>query len=98
MFYAYIMASGRNGTIYVGSTDCLPRRVEQHRTGAFPGFTKTYGVKLLVWFECFETRSGAFRRERQIKEWRRSWKLLLIEEANPTWRDLGEELNNLLGF
>jgi len=91
-FYTYIMASARNGTIYVGMTDDLGRRAREHREGRIPGFTKTYGVKRLVWFEAHETRSGAFHHERRIKEWRRSWKVLLIEEANPTWRDLSGEL------
>ena len=91
-FYVYIVASQRNGTIYIGSTDNLTRRVWEHKTKALGGFTKTYGCDRLVWFEAFETRPGAFRRERQIKEWRRSWKLVLIEEDNPTWRDLYEEL------
>ncbi|MEI9891450.1 MAG: GIY-YIG nuclease family protein [Caulobacteraceae bacterium] len=91
-FYVYIVASQRNGTIYVGSTDNLSRRVRQHKEGKRPGFTKTYGCDRLVWFESYEMRVGAFTRERRIKEWRRSWKLTLIEEDNPTWRDLFSEL------
>jgi putative endonuclease len=97
-FYTYIMASRRNGTLYVGSTDDLRRRAFEHAEGLVPGFTKTYGVKVLVWYEPFETRQGAFRRERRIKEWRRSWKLMLIEEKNPEWEDLHLQLNNLLPF
>jgi putative endonuclease len=73
-------------------TDDLARRVEQHRAGAVPGFTKAYGVKTLVWFEVHETRESAFRRERQLKKWNRVWKLELIERSNPSWRDLVEEL------
>ena len=92
-FYVYIVVSGRNGTIYVGSTDDLSKRIWQHKTKARAGFTKAYGCDQLVWFESFEARQNAFRRERQIKEWRRRWKLRLIEEANPTWRDLYETLN-----
>ena len=92
-FYVYIVASQRNGTIYIGSTDSLRRRVWEHKTKAVPGFTSTYGCDKLVWFEVFETRSGAFQRERSVKEWRRSWKLMLIEEANPTWQDLYEDLD-----
>jgi putative endonuclease len=92
MFYAYILASRRNGTIYVGSTDGLVNRVVEHRDEVRRGFTSRYGVKLLVWYEPHETREGAFRRERRIKEWRRSWKLMLVEAANPTWRDLFEDL------
>jgi putative endonuclease len=92
-FYTYIVASERNGTIYVGMTDNLSKRIHEHREGLRPGFTKTYGVKILVWYDVHETREGAFNRERRIKEWRRSWKLMLIEEANPTWADLYETLN-----
>lgn len=87
-FYAYIMASRRNGTIYIGMTDDLARRIWEHKTFAMPGFTATYGCDKLVWFEQFETRSGAFARERALKHWRRVWKLRLIEEANPDWDDL----------
>jgi putative endonuclease len=87
MFYVYILASRRNGTIYVGSTDSLARRLWEHREGIRQGFTKTYGVKQLVWYEEHGSRESAFRRERRIKEWRRSWKLGLIEERNPIWRD-----------
>ncbi|HYD27134.1 GIY-YIG nuclease family protein [Brevundimonas sp.] len=90
-FWVYIMANRRNGAIYTGHTDSLGRRVEQHRNGTFGGFTSQYGCKTLVWAEWHETRTGAFRRERRIKEWRRSWKLLLIEERNPTWRDMLED-------
>lgn len=98
MFCTYIMASRRNGTLYTGSTDNLAKRVYEHRDAVRPGFTQKYGVRMLVWFEGHETRAGAFRRERQIKEWRRKWKLRLIEDQNPTWRDLNEELNDLLPF
>jgi len=95
-FYTYIMASGPYGTLYTGSTDSLSKRVYEHREKIRGGFTAKYGVDKLVWFQNFETREGAFRRERQIKEWRRRWKVQLIEEMNPEWKDLGEELNNLL--
>ena len=98
MFYTYILASQRNGTLYTGSTDDLARRVFEHREKVRPGFTTKYGVDKLVWFQSFELRENAFRRERQIKEWRRAWKLRLIEEMNPDWRDLGDDLNNLLVF
>lgn len=92
-FYTYIVASRRNGTLYVGSTDDLPRRIEEHRGYIRDGFTARYGCTILVWYEVFETREEAFRRERRIKEWRRSWKLRLIEADNPTWRDLFADLN-----
>ncbi len=98
MFYTYIIASQRNGTLYTGSTDNLAKRVFEHRSKARPGFTARYDVDKLVWFQSFERRENAFRRERQIKEWRRVWKLRLIEELNPEWRDLGDDLNNLLVF
>ncbi len=92
-FYTYIVASQRNGTLYVGSTDDLSRRIEEHRGYFRDGFTAKYGCTILVWYEVFETREGAFRRERRIKEWRRSWKLVLIEAGNPTWGDLFVDLN-----
>jgi len=91
-FYVYIFASRRNGTLYVGSTDNLPRRAFEHREGLIPGFTKTYAVKQLVWYEVHESRVSALTRERQIKEWQRAWKLRLIVETNPQWRDLFDEL------
>ena len=90
-FYVYILASRRNGTLYVGMTDDLARRMGEHKAGSFPGFTKKYGVKTLVWFEAHETRESAFVRERQIKKWERRWKLQLIETANAEWRDLVED-------
>jgi len=87
-FYVYILASRRNGTLYIGMTDNLAGRIWQHRQGIVPGFTKQYGVKLLVWYEQHETRESALLRERQMKKWNRRWKLELIEKMNPTWRDL----------
>ena len=92
MFFVYILASRRNGTLYTGSTDNLGHRVWQHRNGLVPGFTSKYGVKTLVWFEAHESRAAAFTRERQVKKWNRAWKLALIEAANPEWRDLWEDL------
>ena len=91
-FYVYILASQRNGTLYIGSTDSLVRRVTQHREGLTPGFTTRYGVKTLVWYETFDSRDDAFRRERQMKVWRRAWKIELIEKTNPGWRDLYPEI------
>ena len=90
--YVYILASRRNGTLYVGMTDDLVRRVWEHRIGTVPGFTRKYGVKMLVWYEQHETREMAFQRERQIKRWNRAWKLQLIERFNPTWKDLAVDL------
>jgi putative endonuclease len=88
MFYTYILASQRNGTLYVGMTDSLSRRVLAHRDGEVPGFTRRYGVKRLVWYEMFETRHSAFTRERAMKKWNWAWKLELIERFNPGWLDL----------
>lgn len=98
LFYTYMMASGRNGTLYTGSTDDLRNRVHQHRMHDRTSFCGRYGVHTLVWFEGYETRDAAFRRERRIKEWRRAWKLRLIEERNPDWRDLYDDLNDLLPY
>lgn len=91
-FYVYIFASKRNGTIYVGMTDDLVKRVWQHRNDIIPGFTQRYGVKTLVWYEQHESRESAFTSERQIKKWNRAWKLELIERTNPSWRDLWDEI------
>ena len=88
MFHVYIMASGRNATLYIGMTDDLNRRVWEHQTGARPGFTKRHGVHRLVWSERHESRETAFARERAMKKWNRAWKLDLVEAANPRWYDL----------
>jgi putative endonuclease len=87
----YILASGRNGTLYIGVTSALPARVGQHKLGIFEGFSKTYGCKALVWYENHATMAEAIQREKRIKRWRREWKLALIEADNPEWRDLSEE-------
>jgi putative endonuclease len=91
-FYVSILASQRNGTLCVGMTDDLAKRIWMHREEVLLGFTKKYGVKILVWYEAHESRESAFARERQIKKWNRDWKLKLMEKANPTWRDLYEEI------
>ena len=92
-FFVYILASKRNGTLYIGMTDDLGRRLVEHREGAFSGFTKKYGVTLLVWFEVHASREEAFARERAMKKWHRKWKLELIERTNPDWHDLTDELS-----
>jgi putative endonuclease len=92
-FYVYILASQRNGTLYTGMTDNLLQRIWKHRNDVIPGFTKQYGVKMLVWYEIHDTRAAALTRERQIKNWNRAWKLELIERMNPSWRDLYDELS-----
>jgi putative endonuclease len=89
----YILASRRNGTLYIGVTSDLPKRIWEHRSDVVPGFTRRYGVHMLVYFEVHETMEGAIRREKQVKEWRRAWKVRLIEEGNPDWRDLYDTLN-----
>ena len=91
-FFVYILASRRNGTLYVGMTDDLVKRIWMHRQEVLPGFTKDYDVKLLVWYEVHDSRESAFSRERQIKKWNRVWKLELIEKTNSSWRDLYEEI------
>jgi putative endonuclease len=84
----YIMASGTNGTLYVGATSDLVRRVWQHRNHAAPGFTDRYNVVRLVWYETGGSMAGAIAREKAIKKWQRAWKIRLIEATNPAWRDL----------
>ena len=88
------MASQRNGTLYIGVTNNLGRRVFEHRTGQCPGFTARYGVTMLVWYESYHDINEAIAREKKLKTWRRAWKLDLIEAINPDWRDLYEELNH----
>ena len=87
----YLLASRRNGTLYLGVTSHLAQRVHQHREGLIPGFTREYGVKMLVWFEQHATMDAAIQRAKRIKKWNRAWKLELIESTNPDWRDLAEE-------
>ncbi len=84
----YMMANQRNGTLYVGVTSDLPKRAYQHREGVVRGFTKTYGCKVLVWYEVHETMESAILREKQIKGGSRAKKLALIEAVNPDWKDL----------
>ena len=90
--FVYILASERNGTLYVGVTSDLIRRVWEHRDGTVPGFTSKYDVKMLVWYERHDDIEAAIGREKAVKKWRRAWKLSLIEETNPDWRDLYETL------
>ena len=87
----YILASRRNGTLYIGVTSDLCSRIAQHKEGSIPGFTKKYDVKILVWFEHFDEMAAAIRREKQMKEWKRDWKIKLIQSSNPDWRDHYEE-------
>jgi putative endonuclease len=91
-FYVYLLASRRQGTLYVGVTRDLVRRVHEHKHKATPGFTKRYSVDRLVWFEFYDDPLTAIEREKEIKKWRRAWKIKLIEAANPDWRDLYPEI------
>ena len=88
----YILASHRNGTIYTGVTSNLPARVWQHKNDLVKGFTKKYGAHTLVYYEVHEDMLSAINREKQIKKWKRAWKLALIEKQNPNWRDLYDAL------
>ena len=91
-FCVYMLASGRNGTLYVGVTSDLVKRAWQHREGAVAGFTKKHHVKRLVWYEQHPNAESAITREKQLKKWNRIWKIRLIEEANPYWNDLYGEI------
>ncbi|HMS30960.1 MAG TPA: GIY-YIG nuclease family protein [Candidatus Saccharibacteria bacterium] len=89
--YVYILANDRNGTIYIGVTSHLVRRITEHKQKVVEGFTKKYGVSKLVWYEIHDTIESAIEREKQMKKWKRLWKLREIEEMNPEWRDLSDE-------
>jgi len=91
-FYVYILASKRNGTLYTGVTSNLIQRVWQHKNDMVKGFTRKYNVKTLVYYEIHESAETAITREKKIKRWRRAWKLELIEDSNPEWKDLYEEI------
>ncbi|MBM7128029.1 GIY-YIG nuclease family protein [Dyella mobilis] len=88
----YVLASDRNGTLYVGVTSNLPARVWQHRNDVVEGFSHQYQVHKLVWYELHESMESAIRREKAIKKWLRVWKLELVERTNPYWRDLYQEI------
>ena len=86
--YVYLLASGKHGTLYVGVTNDLVRRVYEHKTKTVKGFTSRYDVGRLVWYECYDDPENAILREKDIKKWKREWKIRLIEEDNPDWSDL----------
>jgi putative endonuclease len=88
----YLLASHHNGTLYLGVTSNLLQRLHQHREGLIEGFTRDYGVHRLVWFEGHATMEHAITREKRVKKWNRAWKIRLIEESNPDWRDLAVDL------
>lgn len=92
VYFVYILASAQNGTLYTGMTNDLSRRLGEHRSKAVPGFTRTYDVMRLVWYEVHDTLDGAFWREKCIKGWKRAWKVRLIERENAGWRDLTDTL------
>jgi len=91
-YFVYLLASERNGILYVGVTNDLVRRVHEHRTDAVAGFTSRYGVHRLVWFESTASVEAAIRREKQLKNWKREWKIALIERENPQWLDLYDSI------
>ena len=92
MYYVYILASRRNGTLYIGVTNSVRRRLEEHRAGKGSLFVKTYGIHRLVYVETYERVDEAIVREKQFKRWKRDWKIELIERDNPEWRDLSDLL------
>jgi putative endonuclease len=91
-YFVYLLASRKDGTLYLGVTRDLVRRVYEHKTKAASGFTSRYDVRRLVWFEIYDDPSSAIAREKQLKKWQRAWKIELIEKENPDWRDLYEEI------
>ncbi len=91
-YYVYILTSKRNGTLYIGVTNDLVKRVWQHKNKVADGFTKKYGVDRLVYYEVTEDIESAITREKQLKKWNRAWKIRLIEEKNPEWKDLYGEI------
>jgi putative endonuclease len=91
-YFVYILASKRNGTLYIGVTSDLIRRVYEHKNDLVDGFTKKYGVRALVYFDSTNDAYAAITREKQLKKWNRAWKIRIIEEKNPEWKDLYFEL------
>jgi putative endonuclease len=88
----YILASRKNGTLYIGVTSDLPKRIYEHKNHLVDGFTKQYGVNILVWYEIHENMIEAITKEKQLKKWKRDWKLRLIEESNRNWNDLYDDI------
>jgi putative endonuclease len=91
-FYVYIMAKGRNSTFYTGVTSDLPKRIWEHKNEVAEGFTKEHGIKTLVYYEIFDDAENAIKREKRLKKWNRPWKMRVIEEMNPEWKDLYETI------
>ena len=97
-YCVYMLCSRQNGTLYVGVTSDLMKRIYEHKNNLVEGFTKKYHVHRLVWYETHETPDTAIEREKQIKKWERAWKLRLVEEHNPGWKDLYNDLLEISGF
>jgi len=93
-FYVYILASKRNGTLYIGMTSNLTKRIWEHKNDIIDGFTKSYNIKTLVYFEIHDDVEIAITREKQLKKWNRAWKIRLIEEKNPAWKDLYSDIRS----
>jgi len=91
-FYVYILCSKRNGTLYIGVTSDLIKRIYEHKNDLVDGFTKKYGIHRLVWYETHDSAESAITREKQMKKWKRAWKLKIIEQNNPKWNDLYENI------
>ncbi len=91
-YYVYILSSKRNGTLYTGVTSDIIKRVYEHKQNVVEGFTKSYNIHMLVWYEIHDSSESAINREKQIKKWKRAWKLELIEKENPEWIDLYESI------
>lgn len=95
-YYLYILCNKKNGTLYTGVTNNLERRMFEHKNGLIDGFTKKYGLKRLLYFETYQYINDAIKREKNIKKWKRQWKINLIEEENPTWDDLSKDWTFLI--
>jgi putative endonuclease len=93
-YYVYILASRKDGAMYIGVTNDIVRRIYEHRTKAIPGFTAKYNITRLVWFEIYDDPVSAISREKELKKWKRAWKIQLIESQNPRWDDLYESICN----
>ena len=93
-YYVYILTNMRNGTLYVGMTNNLERRVFEHKNGVLEGFTKKYGLNTLIYFEVHQNVNDAILREKQLKKWKRQWKIDLVEKENPDWNDIARDWYN----
>ncbi|NDE90191.1 MAG: GIY-YIG nuclease family protein [Alphaproteobacteria bacterium] len=91
-FFVYILTNKKHGTLYIGMTNNIGRRIYEHQNGLIEGFTKKYNLKKLIYYEHYETHDEAFTRERRLKDWNRDWKIKLIETNNPEWKDISTEL------